>query len=150
MKLRRFIFSVNNMNFHFCDLNHPYKNQEGKIRSRKTAPGNIRKKQKGDNVSKTKSGRHRLSKTDKRLLAALVIAGYEERTARDLIQKHVYTLTQADLRHLVSEISNGVGQSQAYDAIYQARRIRLARKYLSGKKPEGAEPREGQEREDLP
>ncbi|PVF18388.1 hypothetical protein A9325_21250 [Yersinia pestis] len=73
-------------------------------------------------MSKTKSGRHRLSKTDKRLLAALVVAGYEERTARDLIQKHVYTLTQADLRHLVSEISNGVGQSQAYDAIYQARR----------------------------
>lgn len=68
-----------------------------------------------------------MSKTDKRLLAALVVAGYEERTARDLIQKHVYTLTQADLRHLVSEISNGVGQSQAYDAIYQARRIRLAR-----------------------
>lgn len=131
------------MKFHFCDLNHSYKNQEGKIRSRKTAPGNIRKKQKGDNVSKTKSGRHRLSKTDKRLLAALVVAGYEERTARDLIQKHVYTLTQADLRHLVSEISNGVGQSQAYDAIYQARRIRLARKYLSGKKPEGVEPREG-------
>lgn len=58
IKLRRFIFSVNNMNFHFCDLNHPYKNQERKIRSRKTAPGNIRKKQKGDNVSKTKSGRH--------------------------------------------------------------------------------------------
>ena len=138
------------MKFHFCDLNHSYKNQEGKIRSRKTAPGNIRKKQTGDNVSKTKSGRHRLSKTDKRLLAALVVAGYEERTARDLIQKHVYTLTQADLRHLVSEISNGVGQSQAYDAIYQARRIRLARKYLSGKKPEGVEPREGQEREDLP
>ncbi|MKO33517.1 hypothetical protein DTY60_22840 [Escherichia coli] len=102
-------------------------------------------------MSKTKSGRHRLSKTDKRLLAALVAAGYEERLARDLIQKHVYTLTQADLRHLVSEISNGVGQSQAYDAIYQARRIRLARKYLSGKKPEeGAEPREGQERGDLP
>ena len=74
-------------------------------------------------MSKTKSGRHRLSKTDKRLLAALIAAGYEERTARDLIQKHVYTLTQADLRHLVSEISNGVGQSQAYDAIYQARRI---------------------------
>ena len=70
-------------------------------------------------MSKTKSGRHRLSKTDKRLLAALIAAGYEERTARDLIQKHVYTLTQADLRHLVSEISNGVGQSQAYDAIYQ-------------------------------
>ena len=138
------------MKFHFCDLNHSYKNQEGKIRSRKTAPGNIRKKQKGDNVSKTKSGRHRLSKTDKRLLAALVVAGYEERTARDLIQKHVYTLTQADLRHLVSEISNGVGQSQGYDAIYQASRIRLARKYLSGKKPEGVEPREGQEREDLP
>ena len=69
-------------------------------------------------MSKTKSGRHRLSKTDKRLLAALIAAGYEERTARDLIQKHVYTLTQADLRHLVSEISNGVGQSQAYDAIY--------------------------------
>ncbi|EEX2446831.1 hypothetical protein D2D36_004901 [Escherichia coli] len=66
----------------------------------------------------------------------LIAAGYEERTARDLIQKHVYTLTQADLRHLVSEISNGVGQSQAYDAIYQARRIRLARKYLNGKKPE--------------
>ncbi|EKM2694868.1 hypothetical protein P4P03_004954 [Escherichia coli] len=59
-------------------------------------------------MSKTKSGRHRLSKTDKRLLAALVVAGYEERTARDLILKHVYTLTQADLRHLVSEISNGV------------------------------------------
>ncbi|MGK3733142.1 hypothetical protein ACSLO6_30410, partial [Escherichia coli] len=38
--------------------------------------------------------------------------------------------------HLVSEISNGVGQSQAYDAIYQARRIRLARKFLNGKKPE--------------
>ena len=132
------------MNFHFCDLNHPYKNQEGKIRSRKTAQGNIRKKQKGDNVSKTKSGLHQLSKTDKRLLAALVVSGYEERTARDLIQKHVYTLTQADLRHLVSEISNGVGQSQAYDAIYQARRIRLARKYLNGKKPEeGAEPWEG-------
>ncbi|MGE1294860.1 hypothetical protein ACMFDE_30720 [Escherichia coli] len=87
-------------------------------------------------MSKTKSGRHRLSKTDKRLLAALIAAGYEERTARDLIQKHVYTLTQADLRHLVSEISNGVGQSQAYDAIYQARRIRLARKFLNGKKPE--------------
>ena len=98
-------------------------------------------------MSKTKSGRHRLSKTDKRLLAALVVAGYEERTARDLIQKHVYTLTQADLRHLVSEISNGVGQSQAYDAIYQARRIRLARKYLSGKKPEeGQNSRKG----DLP
>lgn len=48
-------------------------------------------------MSKIKSGRHRLSKTDKRLLAALVVAGYEERTARDLIQKHVYTLTQADL-----------------------------------------------------
>lgn len=87
-------------------------------------------------MSKTKSGRHRLSKTDKRLLAALIAAGYKERTARDLIQKHVYTLTQADLRHLVSEISNGVGQSQAYDAIYQARRIRLARKFLNGKKPE--------------
>lgn len=60
-------------------------------------------------MSKTKSGRHRLSKTDKRLLAALVVAGYEERTARDLIQKHVYTLTQADLRHLVSEISKRCG-----------------------------------------
>lgn len=74
-----------------------------------------------------------MSKTDKRLLAALIVAGYEERTARDLIQKYVYTLTHADLHHLVSEISNGVGQSQAYDAIYQARRIRLDRKYLNGK-----------------
>ncbi|EFP9376698.1 hypothetical protein HLP23_004122, partial [Shigella sonnei] len=42
--LRRIIFPVNDMNFHFCDLNHPYKNQEGKIRSRKTAPDNIRRK----------------------------------------------------------------------------------------------------------
>lgn len=75
--------------------------------------------------------RHRLSPTDKRLLAALIAAGHEEHAARNLIQKHVYTLTLADQRHLVSEISNGVGQSQAYDAIYQARRIRLARKYLT-------------------
>ncbi|CDZ86686.1 hypothetical protein BN1086_04938 [Citrobacter koseri] len=56
-------------------------------------------------MSKTKSGRHRLSKTDKRLLAALVVAGYEERTARDLIQKHVYTLTQADLRWSVKSVT---------------------------------------------
>ncbi|MBV8029857.1 hypothetical protein G4C30_21305, partial [Yersinia pestis] len=59
-------------------------------------------------------------------------------------------VTQADLRHLVSEFSLGVGQALAYDAIDQARRIRLARKYLSGTKPEGVEPREGQEREYLP
>ena len=85
-------------------------------------------------MSKTKSGRHRLSKTDKRLLAALIAAGYEERTARDLIQKQVYTLTLADQRHVVSEISNGVNPTQAYSAVYQARRIRLARKYLNGKK----------------
>ncbi|EGF1737212.1 hypothetical protein IB382_005026 [Escherichia coli] len=46
----------------------------------------------------------------------------------------VYTLTLADQRHVVSEISNGVNPTQAYSAVYQARRIRLARKYLNGKK----------------
>ncbi|STG99339.1 Uncharacterised protein [Escherichia coli] len=45
-----------------------------------------------------------------------------------------YTLTLADQRHVVSEISNGVNPTQAYSAVYQARRIRLARKYLNGKK----------------
>lgn len=80
--------------------------------------------------SKNKT-RHKLSPTDKRLLAALLAAGIDDNDARDLIQKHVYTLTLADQRHLISEVSNGVGQSQAYDAIYQARRVRLARKYLT-------------------
>ncbi|EJZ9662398.1 hypothetical protein OKA28_005086, partial [Escherichia coli] len=42
--------------------------------------------------------------------------------------------TLADQRHVVSEISNGVNPTQAYSAVYQARRIRLARKYLNGKK----------------
>ncbi|MCI3077840.1 hypothetical protein ML372_26315, partial [Escherichia coli] len=42
-----------------------------------------------------------------------------------------YTLTLADQRHVVSEISNGVNPTQAYSAVYQARRIRLARKYLN-------------------
>lgn len=81
-------------------------------------------------MNQQKTVRHRLNQTDKRLLDALVVAGHDREKARDLIQKHVYTLTRADQHHLVSEISNGVGQSQAYDAVYQARRIRLARKYL--------------------
>lgn len=62
------------------------------------------------------------------------ILQYEHDKARDLIQKQVYTLTLADQRHVVSEISNGVNPTQAYSAVYQARRIRLARKYLNGKK----------------
>ncbi|END9443314.1 hypothetical protein ABMH37_004760 [Escherichia coli] len=82
----------------------------------------------------SKSPRHKLNKTDKRLLDTLVAAGYEHDKARDLIQKQVYTLTLADQRHVVSEISNGVNPTQAYSAVYQARRIRLARKYLNGKK----------------
>ena len=82
-------------------------------------------------MSRKNKTRHKLSPTDKRLLAALIDAGINEDEARELIQKHVYNLTLADQRHLVSEISNGVGQSQAYDAIYQARRVRLARKYLT-------------------
>ncbi|EEQ7262274.1 hypothetical protein NXT16_003822 [Escherichia coli] len=82
----------------------------------------------------SKSPRHKLNKTDKRLLDPLVAAGYEHDKARDLIQKQVYTLTLADQRHVVSEISNGVNPTQAYSAVYQARRIRLARKYLNGKK----------------
>ncbi|EEQ5437450.1 hypothetical protein GN255_005240, partial [Escherichia coli] len=79
----------------------------------------------------SKSPRHKLNKTDKRLLDTLVAAGYEYDKARDLIQKQVYTLTLADQRHVVSEISNGVNPTQAYSAVYQARRIRLARKYLN-------------------
>ena len=55
----------------------------------------------------SKSPRHKLNKTDKRLLDTLVAAGYEHDKARDLIQKQVYTLTLADQRHVVSEISNG-------------------------------------------
>ena len=82
----------------------------------------------------SKSPRHKLNKTDKRLLDTLVAAGYEHDKARDLIQKQVYTLTLADQRHVVREISNGVNPTQAYSAVYQARRIRLARKYLNGKK----------------
>lgn len=82
----------------------------------------------------SKSPRHKLNKTDKRLLDTLVAAGYEHDKARDLIQKQVYTLTLADQRHVVSEISNGVNPTQAYSAVYQARRIRLARKYLNGKR----------------
>ncbi len=56
----------------------------------------------------SKSPSHKLNKTDKRLLDTLVAAGYEHDKARDLIQKQVYTLTLADQRHVVSEISNGV------------------------------------------
>ena len=77
-----------------------------------------------------KSPRHKLNKTDKHLLDALVAAGYEHEKARDLIQKHVYILPRADLYHVASEIRNGVSPTQAYTAVYQARRIRLARKYL--------------------
>lgn len=46
----------------------------------------------------SKSPRHKLNKTDKRLLDTLVAAGYEHDKARDLIQKQVYTLTLADQR----------------------------------------------------
>ncbi len=60
----------------------------------------------------SKSPRHKLNKTDKRLLDTLVAAGYEHDKARDLIQKQVYTLTLADQRHVVSEISNGVNPTQ--------------------------------------
>ncbi|EER8860333.1 hypothetical protein F0I37_004902, partial [Escherichia coli] len=62
----------------------------------------------------SKSPRHKLNKTDKRLLDTLVAAGYEHDKARDLIQKQVYTLTLADQRHVVSKISNGVNPTQAY------------------------------------
>lgn len=86
-----------------------------------------------------KISRHKLNKTDKRLLDALITAGYEHEKARDLIQKHVYILPRADLYHVASEIRNGVSPTQAYTAVYQARRIRLARKYLNGKSAEERE-----------
>ncbi|MBL5901698.1 hypothetical protein JBO48_22605, partial [Lelliottia amnigena] len=51
--------------------------------------------------------------------------------ARELIQRHVYTLTAADMKHMVSLMGAGATQTQAMSEIYQARRIRLARKYLT-------------------
>ncbi|ELN2579082.1 hypothetical protein OVA10_23830 [Lelliottia sp. SL45] len=74
---------------------------------------------------------HKLNKTDRRLLAAMMEAGIIEQRARELIQRHVYTLTAADMKHMVSLMGAGATQTQAMSEIYQARRIRLARKYLT-------------------
>jgi hypothetical protein len=74
--------------------------------------------------------RHKLNHTDKRLLAAMMEAGIDEQRARELIQRHVYTLSAADMKHMVSEMGTGATQTQAMSEIYQARRIKLARKYL--------------------
>ncbi|GCS45881.1 hypothetical protein HmCmsJML015_02268 [Escherichia coli] len=65
-------------------------------------------------MSKTKSGRHRLSKTDKRLLAALIAAGYEERKARASLKKPLYKLKHAHTPNPHKEHNDDQGRAAAH------------------------------------